>query len=74
MEGEFCDGRTNEVCDPAQGRRDNGLVVPGVRHLAQDRCIAMALAIKVDTKGTFSTRLAYAEEDRYELGTARQSL
>jgi hypothetical protein len=37
MEGEFCDGRTNAVSDPAQGRRDNGFAVPGVRHLAQDR-------------------------------------
>jgi hypothetical protein len=31
--GEFCDGRTNAVCDPAQGRRDSSFAVPGVRHL-----------------------------------------
>ena len=35
MEGEFCDGRTNAVCDPAQGRRDDGFAVSRVRHLAQ---------------------------------------
>jgi hypothetical protein len=35
MEGELCDGRTNAVCDPAQGRRDDGFAVSGVRNLAQ---------------------------------------
>src|SRR6185436_9395653 len=33
MEGEFCDGRTDAVCDPAQGWGDNGFAVPGVRYL-----------------------------------------
>src|SRR5215471_13443636 len=37
MEGEFWDGRTDAVCDPAQGWGDDGWAVPGVRHLAQDR-------------------------------------
>ena len=32
MEGKFCYGRENAVCDPAQGRREPGLAVPGVRH------------------------------------------
>ena len=27
MEGAFCDGRTYAVCDPAQGRRDDGFAV-----------------------------------------------
>ena len=37
MEGEFCDGRANAVCDSAEGRRDDGFAVSGVRDLAQDR-------------------------------------
>jgi hypothetical protein len=28
MEGEFCYGRTNAVCGPAQGRGDDGFAVP----------------------------------------------
>src|SRR5262249_33908020 len=37
MEGGFCRGRTNAVCDPAQGWGDDGVAVSGVRHLSQDR-------------------------------------
>ena len=33
MEGEFYDGRTDEVCDSAQRRRDNGFAVSRVRYL-----------------------------------------
>ena len=33
MEGEFCDGRTDEVRDPAEGWRKYGVVMPGVRDL-----------------------------------------
>ncbi len=36
MEGAFCDGRAYAVCDPVEGWRDDGFVVPGVRDLAQD--------------------------------------
>src|SRR5262249_43693675 len=36
MEGEFCNGPTDAVCDPAQRRGDDGFAVPGVRHLTQD--------------------------------------
>jgi hypothetical protein len=37
MEGAFCDGRANAVCDPTEGRRDDGFAVPGVRYFTQDR-------------------------------------
>jgi hypothetical protein len=36
MEGAICDGRANAVCDPAEGRRDDGFAVPGVRYFAQN--------------------------------------
>ena len=28
MEGKLCYGRENAVCDPARGRRDDGIAVP----------------------------------------------
>lgn len=31
MEGKLCYGRENAVCDPAQGWRDDGVAVPGIR-------------------------------------------
>src|ERR1700745_4516954 len=37
MEGAFCDGRTNAVCGPTEGRRDDGFAWTGVRYLAKDR-------------------------------------
>src|ERR1700756_4031383 len=37
MEGKFCYGRTNALCDPAQGRGKYGLPVSRVRHFEEDR-------------------------------------
>src|SRR5689334_12027575 len=37
MEGEFCYGRTNAFRNPVEGRRNDGIPLPGVWHLAKDR-------------------------------------
>jgi transposase InsO family protein len=37
MEGKLCYGRTNAVCNPAQGRGEHGFPVPGVRDFQENR-------------------------------------
>jgi hypothetical protein len=36
MEGKFCYGRTHPFCDSAEGWREHGRSVPGVRNVSQD--------------------------------------